>query len=40
VTSPNGTTAAGLLVLETAQIRQILDQAVAAAAARSREMGA
>ena len=40
VTSPNGTTAAGLLVLETAQIRQIVDQAVAAAAARSREMGA
>ncbi len=40
VTSPNGTTAAGLAVLENAQIRQIIDQAVAAAAARSRQMGA
>ncbi|MSO58731.1 MAG: pyrroline-5-carboxylate reductase [Ilumatobacteraceae bacterium] len=40
VTSPNGTTAAGLMVLENAKIRQIVDQAVSAAAARSREMGA
>ena len=40
VTSPNGTTAAGLLVLENAKIGQIIDQAVAAAAARSRQMGA
>ena len=39
VTSPGGTTAAALQVMEDAGIRQIIGDAVAAAAARSRELG-
>ena len=39
VTSPGGTTAAGLQVLESAGVRAALLQAVAAAAERSRELG-
>ena len=40
VTSPNGTTAAALAVMEANGLRDIIDQAVAAAADRSRELGA
>lgn len=40
VTSPGGTTAAGLRVLEAKGVRSALIEAVAAAAARSRELGA
>ncbi|CAN5791146.1 N/A [soil metagenome] len=40
VTSPGGTTAAGLAVLDERDIRGILATAVEAAAARSRELGA
>lgn len=39
VTSPNGTTAAGLAVFESAGLREIVNKAVRAAAARSVEMG-
>jgi pyrroline-5-carboxylate reductase len=39
VTSPNGTTAAGLGVLETSGIRETMHNVVKAAAARSVEMG-
>ncbi|MFM9225921.1 MAG: pyrroline-5-carboxylate reductase [Actinomycetota bacterium] len=39
VTSPNGTTAAGLAQFEAAGLRDIVANAVRAAAARSREMG-
>jgi pyrroline-5-carboxylate reductase len=39
VTSPNGTTAAGLAVLEDAGIRETMHNVVRAAAARSAEMG-
>lgn len=39
VTTPNGTTAAGLAVLEELGIRDLFAKAVSAAAARSREMG-
>jgi pyrroline-5-carboxylate reductase len=39
VTSPNGTTAAGLGVLESSGIREIMHNVVKAAAARSVEMG-
>ncbi|HUP84749.1 MAG TPA: pyrroline-5-carboxylate reductase [Acidimicrobiales bacterium] len=39
VTSPGGTTAAGLRVLEAAGVRSAFLEAVAAAAARSRELG-
>lgn len=39
VTSPGGTTAAALGVMEEAGLRDIIDEAVAAAAARSRELG-
>jgi pyrroline-5-carboxylate reductase len=39
VTSPNGTTAAGLGVLEAAGIRETMHNVVKAAAARSVEMG-
>ena len=39
VTSPNGTTAAGLDVLETSGIRETMHNVVKAAAARSVEMG-
>lgn len=39
VTSPNGTTAAGLAVLEAAGLRETMHNVVAAAAARSVEMG-
>jgi len=39
VTSPNGTTAAGLQVLEESGIREILHNAVQAAATRSAELG-
>ena len=39
VTSPNGTTAAGLAVMEEAGIREIMHNVVRAAAARSVEMG-
>ncbi len=40
VTSPGGTTAAGVAVLEDRAVRDALADAVAAAAARSRELGA
>jgi len=40
VTSPGGTTAAALHVLEESGFRAIVEDAVAAAAARSRELGA
>jgi len=40
VTSPGGTTAAGLRVLESHGVRSALLEAVVAAAARSRELGA
>lgn len=40
VTSPGGTTAAALHVLEEAGFRAIVEDAVAAAAARSRQLGA
>lgn len=40
VTSPGGTTAAGLAVLEGHGLRDVLAAAVAAATARSRELGA
>jgi pyrroline-5-carboxylate reductase len=39
VTSPNGTTAAGLGVLESSGIRETMHNVVKAAAARSVEMG-
>ena len=39
VTSPNGTTAAGLAEFESAGLREIVNRAVAAAAARSAEIG-
>lgn len=39
VTSPNGTTAAGLAVFENAGLRETVNKAVRAAAARSAEMG-
>jgi pyrroline-5-carboxylate reductase len=39
VTSPGGTTAAGLQVLEAHRLRAVLIEAVAAAANRSRELG-
>lgn len=39
VTSPNGTTMAGVRVLEEAGFTQVVQQVVAAAAKRSREMG-
>jgi pyrroline-5-carboxylate reductase len=39
VTSPGGTTAAGIAVLESAGLRRVLHEAVAAATARSRELG-
>lgn len=39
VTSPNGTTAAGLAVFEERGLREIVHDVVRAAAARSREMG-
>jgi pyrroline-5-carboxylate reductase len=38
VTSPGGTTAAGLAVLEARAVRGAMADAVAAAAARSREL--
>lgn len=40
VTSPNGTTAAGLAVFETDGLRDLVGKAVRAAATRSRELGA
>ena len=39
VTSPGGTTAAGIAVLEERGLRRALSEAVAAATARSRELG-
>lgn len=39
VTSPNGTTAAGLAEFESAGLREIVNKAVASAAARSAEIG-
>ncbi|MGA0863204.1 MAG: pyrroline-5-carboxylate reductase [Ilumatobacteraceae bacterium] len=39
VTSPNGTTAAGLAEFENARLRETVNKAVRAAAARSAEMG-
>jgi pyrroline-5-carboxylate reductase len=39
VTSPNGTTAAGLAVMEEAGIREIMHNVIRAAATRSVEMG-
>lgn len=39
VTSPGGTTAAGLAVLETGGVRELIEATVAAAAARSVELG-
>jgi len=39
VTSPNGTTAAGIAVLEVRALRAVFDEAVAAATRRSRELG-
>lgn len=39
VTSPNGTTAAGLAEFESAGLREIVNKAVGAAAARSAEIG-
>lgn len=39
VTSPNGTTAAALAVLEGADFRELVAEAIAAAADRSRELG-
>lgn len=40
VTSPGGTTAAALQVMQAREFRDIIDEAVAAAADRSRELGA
>ena len=40
VTSPGGTTAAALEVMERREFRDLIDEAVAAAAERSRELGA
>jgi len=40
VTSPNGTTAAGLAQFEAAGLRETVNKVVAAAAARSAEIGA
>lgn len=40
VTSPNGTTAAALQVFEESGFRDVVDRALAAAAERSRELGA
>ena len=40
VTSPGGTTAAAIGVMESSGFRELIDEAVAAAAARSRELGA
>jgi pyrroline-5-carboxylate reductase len=40
VTSPNGTTAAGLAQFEAAGLRETVNKVVRAAAARSAEMGA
>jgi pyrroline-5-carboxylate reductase len=39
VTSPGGTTAAGIAVLEDRRLREAFHAAVAAATARSRELG-
>jgi pyrroline-5-carboxylate reductase len=39
VTSPGGTTAAGIAVLESAELREMFRSAVEAATARSRELG-
>jgi pyrroline-5-carboxylate reductase len=39
VTSPGGTTAAGMAVLETRGLREVMKEAVVAATARSRELG-
>ena len=39
VTSPNGTTAAGIAVLESRALRAAFDEAVSAATRRSRELG-
>ncbi len=39
VTSPNGTTAAGLAVLDANEVRRAIVDAVVAATERSRELG-
>jgi pyrroline-5-carboxylate reductase len=39
VTSPNGTTAAGIAVLEEQRVRDAIAEAVEAATERSRELG-
>jgi pyrroline-5-carboxylate reductase len=39
VTSPNGTTAAALAVLEEGQFRDLVDRAITAARDRSAELG-